>query len=434
MRRYRKKYENEYAKKYKNEYDNKEKEYMFLTGKKQEHKYAYTCRKNGSKDYGKDYSENYSGNYSKIHRKNYRKIWCCAAISCGMLLNQAAVVSAEVLDFAGVKAAYEELGETPRYYEIGDGEGEAVNTVEYEDILYVTARETVIRSVPGDTGEELVTVLLGTKLTQAAVCSNGWSKVVFQDEEGQTVIGYVQTDILSDRNLMTKTEDTVTVAEDTDILDYPSIKDGETIGEALEYDELSRTATVNGVWSRILYEDEDGNEQIGYLPTSSLDGQDDQITVVASADAESEEAGILHASEGDGVFSEAVEGVKEVSDEESTVSEVGVKIGSPVSVSSDASLVSLGTFRVTHYCPCSICCGPWTDGITSTGVTAVTNHTIAVDPTQIAYGTKVVINGQVYTAEDCGGAIKRNCIDVYVASHAEAMQKGVYYTEVYAIQ
>lgn len=360
---------------------------------------------------------------------------CCAAVICTALFCHIPAVSAEVLDFEGVEAAYQEQGETPRYYETGDGEGTAVNTVEYEDILYVTARETVIRSVPNESGEELCTVLLGTKLTQAAVCSNGWSKVVYEEEGESTVIGYVQTGVLSDRNLMTKMEDTVTVAQDTDILDYPSIKDGEAIGEALEYDELSRTATVNGVWSRILYQDKDGREQIGYLPTSSLDGEDDQITVVASTDSGDEkETGTLHASEGDGVFTEAVDGVKEVSDEEATVAEVGVKIGSPVSVSSEASLVSLGYFRVTHYCPCSICCGPWTDGITSTGVTAVTNHTIAVDPTQIAYGTKVVINGQVYVAEDCGGAIKKNCIDVYVASHSEAMQKGVYYTEVYAIQ
>ena len=67
-------------------------------------------------------------------------------------------------------------------------------------------------------------------------------------------------------------------------------------------------------------------------------------------------------------------------------------------------------------------------------MTATTNRTIAVDPSQIPYGSKVVINGQVYVAEDCGGAIRTNCIDVYVATHAEAEQKGVFYTEVYLLQ
>ena len=111
-----------------------------------------------------------------------------------------------------------------------------------------------------------------------------------------------------------------------------------------------------------------------------------------------------------------------------------MQIGTPVSASADATLKPLGTFRITHYCPCSICCGPWANGITSTGVTATTNRTIAVDPSQIPYGSKVVINGQVYVAEDCGGAIRTNCIDVYVATHSEAEQKGVFYREVYLLQ
>ena len=98
--------------------------------------------------------------------------------------------------------------------------------------------------------------------------------------------------------------------------------------------------------------------------------------------------------------------------------------GEAVMASADSSLRSLGNFIITHYCPCSICCGPWRDGITSTGATAVTNRTIAVDPTVIPYGSKVVINGQVYVAEDCGGAIKNNHIDIYVGSHAEAETKG----------
>lgn len=358
----------------------------------------------------------------------------CAICACTVLFGHTSSVSAEVLDFKSVEAEYEESDDTVKYYEIGDGSGGTVKLLDYEDVLYVTEREAAIRSVPSKSGKKLQTVLLGTKLLQAAVCDNGWSKVVYQEEGEDTAIGYVQTESLSDRNLVTKMEGTVTVAEDTDILDYPSMKDGETVNEALEYDELTRTATVNGVWSRILYEDDNGKEQIGYIPTSTLENQDDQITVVAQTDDTKNDAGTLHKSEGEGVFAEAVDEVREVSDEEATVAEVSVKIGSPVSVSSEAMLSSLGVFRITHYCPCSLCCGPWADGITSTGITAVTNHTIAVDPTQIPYGTKVVINGQVFVAEDCGGAIKKNCIDVYVASHSEALNRGVYYTEVYAIQ
>ena len=67
-------------------------------------------------------------------------------------------------------------------------------------------------------------------------------------------------------------------------------------------------------------------------------------------------------------------------------------------------------------------------------VTATTNRTIAVDPTVIPYGSKVVINGQVYVAEDCGGAIKNNRIDIYMGSHAEALNSGVFDVEVYLLE
>ena len=44
----------------------------------------------------------------------------------------------------------------------------------------------------------------------------------------------------------------------------------------------------------------------------------------------------------------------------------------------------------------------------------VEGQTIAVDPRVIPYGTKVIIGGHIFTAEDCGGAIQGNHIDIYV--------------------
>ena len=42
-------------------------------------------------------------------------------------------------------------------------------------------------------------------------------------------------------------------------------------------------------------------------------------------------------------------------------------------------------------------------------------------------GSRVEINGQIYIAEDTGGAIKGNRIDMCVSSHAEAYRRGVLY-------
>lgn len=89
----------------------------------------------------------------------------------------------------------------------------------------------------------------------------------------------------------------------------------------------------------------------------------------------------------------------------------------------------IGNFKITHYCICKKCCGKSPShpyyGITATETRATPGRTIAVDPRKIPYGTKVIIDGHTYIAEDCGGAIKGNRIDICVASHSEALQKGV---------
>ena len=63
--------------------------------------------------------------------------------------------------------------------------------------------------------------------------------------------------------------------------------------------------------------------------------------------------------------------------------------------------------------------------ITATGTTPKWG-TIAVDPSVIPYGTRVYIPkfDMVFTAEDCGGAIKGNKIDIFMNSEAECNSFG----------
>ena len=95
----------------------------------------------------------------------------------------------------------------------------------------------------------------------------------------------------------------------------------------------------------------------------------------------------------------------------------------------------LGEFTITAYCACVTCCGK-TDGITATGTTAAEGRTIAVDPRVIPYGSTVTLyfadgTSHTYTAEDCGGAIRENRIDVFFADHQTAREFGVQTAYVY---
>lgn len=81
------------------------------------------------------------------------------------------------------------------------------------------------------------------------------------------------------------------------------------------------------------------------------------------------------------------------------------------------------TVVATAYCSCENCCGKG-DGITASGVKAKANHTIAVDRSVIPLGTHVLYNGTEYVAEDTGGAIKGNRIDIYFDNHTDALEWG----------
>lgn len=93
---------------------------------------------------------------------------------------------------------------------------------------------------------------------------------------------------------------------------------------------------------------------------------------------------------------------------------------------------SLGKFTITHYC-CEkyphICnAGP--PYKTATGTTPHIGG-CAVDPRKIPLGSYIKINDVVYHAEDTGGAIKGNRIDLVVNTHKEALAKGKYQAEVF---
>lgn len=80
----------------------------------------------------------------------------------------------------------------------------------------------------------------------------------------------------------------------------------------------------------------------------------------------------------------------------------------------------------TSYCAGPCCCGKFADGKTATGRDAK-RMGVAVDPSVIPLGARLDIPGygNWKLADDVGGAIKGNRIDVRFQDHDEAKRWGV---------
>lgn len=98
--------------------------------------------------------------------------------------------------------------------------------------------------------------------------------------------------------------------------------------------------------------------------------------------------------------------------------------------------ISAGEFKLTHYCAeeRTHICGTG-DGITSTGVPVTPYWTCAVDPSVIPYGAEVMVDYgdrvEFWKAQDCGGSVKGNHLDLAVESHDEALEMGIKSATVY---
>ena len=85
----------------------------------------------------------------------------------------------------------------------------------------------------------------------------------------------------------------------------------------------------------------------------------------------------------------------------------------------------LGRFTLSWYSPKELGKEKPEQLRTSRGLVPKEGRTIAVDPNVIPYGSIVYIQDYgYYIAEDCGGAIKQNRIDIFTASHDYAIQQG----------
>ena len=84
--------------------------------------------------------------------------------------------------------------------------------------------------------------------------------------------------------------------------------------------------------------------------------------------------------------------------------------------------------EVTHYCACTKCCGKNANGITASGKQAAPG--MVAMSSHYPFGTKLSINGTLYTVEDRGGkGIESDTarVDIFETDHQTALRKGRYY-------
>ena len=90
--------------------------------------------------------------------------------------------------------------------------------------------------------------------------------------------------------------------------------------------------------------------------------------------------------------------------------------------------------RVMAYCPCPKCCGEYSDGVTACGHKIRPGDTFVAADRRYSFGTEMLIpgysNSRTVKVLDRGGAIKGNRLDVFFATHQEALEWGVKYLEV----
>lgn len=84
-----------------------------------------------------------------------------------------------------------------------------------------------------------------------------------------------------------------------------------------------------------------------------------------------------------------------------------------------------GEFSISHYCSCPICTQTPKGRKTATGHIPREGRTVATDPKIIPLHSVIYIEDLgTFVAEDVGGAVKGNHLDIYISDHQRALNLG----------
>lgn len=234
----------------------------------------------------------------------------------------------------------------------------------------------------------------------------------------------------TDADILTVLEKDATVRVIESAEDEQTEQVQETSEKAVAEDEVTTVGAVKAVDEEIVWltvELEDG--KTGYVSADLVEVEELYEIAVSAEELErrAAEAARIAAEEEAARQAAAANAAAQSKASKSDSDEYKGATTTPVTATESGDC--LGTFTITAYCGCKKCCGG--SKKTATGTTPTEGRTIAADTSILPYGTQVVIDGIVYTVEDCGSGVSGNHIDIFFATHKKAMAFGKKSMKVY---
>ena len=189
------------------------------------------------------------------------------------------------------------------------------------------------------------------------------------------------------------------------------------------------------VWEVTPEDPEDGNAN--EVPEREDSGSGSESTDLGEPTSDNVDESIsIYSDMGDGEYADNTGlGYSEFSDD-SGVDESGYIESEPDygcetgNEDNSGSLIYLGEWASTGYCPNACCCGQWASGYTASGTLATEGRTVACG--SLPMGTEIYIEGYGYRiVEDLG--VEGEWVDIFYQDHASASAHGLQYVAVYLV-
>ena len=173
-------------------------------------------------------------------------------------------------------------------------------------------------------------------------------------------------------------------------------------------------------------EEADSDDDYGYDPEEDTTESSSSSTSTDIVVEEEEEADDVQSGSSEDVSEDSSQ--EEVSNDETASEETEDASADTSDSGSSSQGTYLGKFTLTAYCNCAQCCGT-AGNLTASGTVPTAGRTVAM--AGVPFGTKLLINGTVYTVEDLGTPYGH--VDIYCGSHSEALSFGLQSADVYQV-